>query len=101
MMMPMISNDEIGYWERARAICCQQWGKAPWEFDEAWEAGLLTLTAINRSVQLAVHSAPDPVLVEEYLYPGTLEAAREAAEEKKLASSWDHLMALKGKKDVG
>jgi hypothetical protein len=86
-----MTNDEILYWERVRAICCQAWGKAPWEWDEARRDGRINTSHVQRTVDLFIVTSPNPQLVEEYLQPGTLAARKEQEEQERIAKSWNNL----------
>lgn len=93
--------DDINYWEKVRALCCAAWGKAPWEFDAAWDAGLITTTNVKRQIDLALVNSPNPEVLEEFLYPGTIEARKEAEAERKFADSWAGLLQLREKEKNG
>lgn len=84
-----MTNDEIEYWEKIRAVCCAAWGKAPWEFDAAWADGRVTTRNVNRAVDVALIGSPHPEILEEYLWPGTIEGRKEAEKEREAGKNWD------------
>lgn len=92
-----MTNDDIARLERVRAVCCREWGIPPWDFDAAWEAGYLTITNVERTLDVAIVCSPEPEILEEYLYPGSMEARKEAAEEQRAAQDWAAFVAMKGK----
>lgn len=98
---PAMTNDDIIYFEKARAICCQQWGVPPWEFDQAWADGRITTANLQRSVDVALIMCPHPNIMEEWLAPGTMEARKKAREEAELTRSWVALAAMKEKERNG
>lgn len=87
--------DDGAQWLRFRTICCREWGIPPWEFDVAWNLGKIDIGQVHSSVDLAILTAPDPEIIEEYIYPGSIQARAESMQEEQLAQSWAGLVAMK------
>src|SRR5688500_5574004 len=82
-----MTNEQIVDWEIRRAECCRAWGIPPWEFDRAHDAGQMTMTQIHRTLELAMIESNDPIALMEWRKPRTMEAIKEAEEERKIAES--------------
>lgn len=96
-----MKTSDIAYWEKARAICCREWGIPPWQFDSAWENGQLTTVNVQRAIDAAYLFSPHPEALDEWINPGAAETRKQAAEEEKLNQSWLGLLAMREREQSG